>query len=166
MYAVLLINAKLPQQPLTFMASKISVFPITKELYGLFCWSDFWYQKFSAPKDHLGSILRIQIYQDRGCWPFWGLGVKNPKFYNLRLCKDFHYSSSLWPMLFLQTDFFFTWKIWFFEKTLLLYWHMRPKFLNSRVKLKREQSFDTMHNKGQLISEASFKSFHLNLKPN
>ena len=72
-----IINAKLPLQPLTFMASKISLFPITKELFGLFCWSDFWYQKFSAPKDHLGSIqkfLKIQIYKDRGCWPFWGAG--------------------------------------------------------------------------------------------
>ena len=33
------INAKLPLQPLTFMASKISLFPtgITKELLGVFC---------------------------------------------------------------------------------------------------------------------------------
>ena len=72
------INAKLPLQPLTFMASK-GLFPITKELNVLFCWSDFWYQKFSAPEDHLGSIqkfLKIQIYKDSGCWPFCGYKIQ------------------------------------------------------------------------------------------
>ena len=48
----------------------------------------FCHQKFSAQEDLLGSIqkfTKIRIYKDRGCWPFWGAGVQNPNFCNVRL---------------------------------------------------------------------------------
>ena len=75
------INARLPLQPLTFMASKISLFHITKKLFGVFCCSDI-LAKFSAQEVFwvpLKFFLKIRIYKDRGCWPFWGAGGTKSK---------------------------------------------------------------------------------------
>ena len=52
---------------------RLTCFPSQRSYLGLLC------QKFSAPKDHLGSIqkfLKIQIYKDSGCWPFCGYKIQ------------------------------------------------------------------------------------------
>ena len=90
----------------------------------------FWHQKFSAQEDLLGSIQKLEIIRIyiQGLWmlALGGLGVQNPMFYNVRLWKKFHYSSSLWPMLFRKPILFYLKSLDFWK--ILLFYHQNKLY--------------------------------------
>ena len=144
-----IINAKLPLQPLTFMASKICLFPITKELFGLFCWSDFWYHN---SKRSFGFHSKISKNPDlQGSWMLaflGGWGYKIQCFIMYAYARTF-IILVLYGLCYLENWIFFTLKIWVFDKPCFFIGTWGPNFLILRWNWReKEQSFDTMHIRG------------------